>query len=103
DGVELHGRPARRANSSLHMRRELAQVVVARHGFDPRIGHPDDRLFQVLISEADGLKHGSRRRAVASLGNRVALKFHGNFHRTSSYEKYIRRAAVSFGSRIRLN
>ena len=56
---------------------QLAQVEIARHGLDPRVGDADDGLLQILIGEADGLQHGARGRAVASLGDGVAVKFHG--------------------------
>ena len=69
---------------------QLAQVEVARHGFDPRVGDADDRLLQVLIGEADGLEHGARRSAVASLGDGVALQFHGNLPSYRAVKRYLR-------------
>ncbi len=56
---------------------QLAQVVVARHGFNPSIGDTDDGLLEVLIGKADGLQHGARGRAVVSLSDGVAVQFHG--------------------------
>src|SRR5712692_10125601 len=37
DGVEFHGSAAGRADAFFHLHRELAQVIVARHGLDPGI------------------------------------------------------------------
>jgi hypothetical protein len=36
-------------------------MEVAGHGFDPRIGHPDQRFAQILIGKANGFEHGARR------------------------------------------
>ena len=87
DGVELHRRAAGRADAFLHLDRQLAQVVVAGHGLDPGIGDADDRLRQILVGEADGLQHGARGRAVASLGDGVALEFHSGDSSLSVVER----------------
>src|SRR5262245_52797757 len=76
DGVELHGSAARRANSLLYLHGQFPQIVIAGHGFDPCIGYPDDRFGEVLVSETDTLQHGSRRCAVTSLSDDVALQWH---------------------------
>ena len=55
DGVELHGRAAGGADAFLHLDGQLAQVVVAGHGFDPGVGDADDGLGKVVVGEPDGL------------------------------------------------
>ena len=76
DGVEFHGCAAGGADAFLHFDDQVAQVVVAGHRLDPRIGDADDGFGQVLIGESDGLEHGTGRRAVASLTDGVAAEFH---------------------------
>jgi len=75
DGVELHRRAAGGANAFFHFRGKPAQVKVARHGFDPGVGHANQRLAQVGVSETNGFEHGSRRSSVASVGDSAATLF----------------------------
>ena len=62
DRVELHRRPARRADAGLDALGQLALVEVARHGLDPRRRDADDRPRQVVVGEPDRLQHRPRRR-----------------------------------------
>src|SRR5438445_551811 len=41
DGVELYGGPASRPYASLHLLRDAAEVGVAGHHLDPRVGDTD--------------------------------------------------------------
>jgi len=56
-------RPAcrRGADPFLHLGREVAQVDVARHHFDPGVGDADQRPLQVVVGVTDRLQHGARR------------------------------------------
>jgi hypothetical protein len=45
---------------SLTLLGERAQVEVARHRLDPRVGDADDRLGERLVVEADALQHRAR-------------------------------------------
>jgi hypothetical protein len=74
DGVELHGGATRGADAFLYLDGQLAQVVVARHGFDPGVGDSDDGLGEVCIGEPDAFQHGARGRAVTALGDCVAFE-----------------------------
>src|SRR6202034_2625249 len=47
-------------------------MKVARHGFDPGIGHPDQRTAEIGIGKSNGLEHGARPGPVASLGDSAA-------------------------------
>ena len=76
DGVELHRRAAGCANAFLYLDGQLAQVVVARHGFDPGVGDSDDGLGKVGIGEPDAFQHGARGRAVTALGDGIAVEGH---------------------------
>ena len=96
DGVELHGGAAGGADAFLDFDRELAQVVVARHGLDPGIGHADDGFGQIFVGEADGLEHGSRGGAVSSLSDGVALKFHSGESSLTAGEGERRRVNQAF-------
>ena len=98
DGVELHGSAAGRADALLHLHGELAQVVIAGHGLDPGVGDADDGLGEILVGEADGLQHGARGGAVASLGDGVALQFHGGS--TSVERDWVRCGGIGRGSGI---
>ena len=53
-------------------------MKIARHGFDPGVGHADQGLAKIGVSEADGLEHGTRRSPVAPVGDSAAamLKIH---------------------------
>jgi hypothetical protein len=53
DGVELHRRAAGFANAARDVHRQFAQMEVAGHGADPRIGDSDNGLFQILVSKSD--------------------------------------------------
>src|SRR5438132_12076125 len=83
DGVEFHGSAAGGANAFFHFGGEPSQMKVARHGFDPGVGHADQRLAQVGVGEANSFEHGARRGPVASLGNSAAamLEIH-NYSRS---------------------
>ena len=80
DGIEFHGGAAGGADALLHLYRQLAEVVIARHGLDPCVGDADDRLDQVGIREPDGFQHGASGSAVASLCDGVAVEFHGGIY-----------------------
>src|SRR5262249_4526943 len=75
DGIELHGSAARGANALFHLSREAAQVKVAGHGFNPGVGHADERLGEVGIRIADRLEHGARTSAVRAVGNDMTAMF----------------------------
>ena len=75
DGVELHGSAAGGANAFFHFGRKPPQVKVAGHGFNPGVGHADQRLAEVGISEANRFEHGTRRSPVASVGYSAATMF----------------------------
>ena len=47
-------------------------MKVAGHGFDPGIGHADQRTAEIGIGVSDGLKHGARASAVAPLSDSTA-------------------------------
>jgi len=73
--VEFHGRAPGGADAGLDVRSQLAQVVVARHGFDPGVGHADQRSAQIGVGESDCLEHSARRGAIASVGDAVTAVF----------------------------
>jgi hypothetical protein len=50
-------------------------MEITRHGFDPGVGNSDQGLAQILIGEADGLKHGASGSAIASFGNSTTAMF----------------------------
>ena len=50
-------------------------MKIARHGFDPGVGYSDDRLTQIAVGESDGLEHGARAGAIASIGDTTAAVF----------------------------
>ena len=79
DGVELHGCAAGGADAFLHLGREPPQVEVAGHGFDPGVGHADERLAEIAVGESDCLEHSAGRGAVASVRDAVTavLEVHG--------------------------
>ena len=79
DGVELHGRATCRADSFLHFLRQPPQVKIARHGFDPGVGHADEGTSKVGIREANSFEHRARARPVAPLGDcsTAMLEIHG--------------------------
>ena len=72
------GVPARGADAFGDLDRQVAQLEVARHGADPGVGDADDRLFQIFVGESDGFQLRAGRRAVPSLGDRIASKWHVN-------------------------
>jgi hypothetical protein len=76
-GVVFHRRPAGRADACFDVLCQPAQIVVARHGFDPSIRHADDGFLEVLVGEADGLQHGAARARGRVPGDGVAVQFHG--------------------------
>ena len=55
DSVELHRRAACRPDARFHVDRQIPQLVVAVHGFGPRIRDSDDRLLEIFVAETDGL------------------------------------------------
>ena len=54
---------------------EPAQVKVAGHGFDPGVGHADERLGQIGVGETNGFEHGARRSPVAPVGDTATAMF----------------------------
>ena len=50
-------------------------MKVAGHGFDPSVGHSDDRAAQVLVGESDGFEHGAGRRLVAPVRDATTAMF----------------------------
>jgi hypothetical protein len=50
-------------------------MKIAGHGFDPGVGHANQRLPQILVREANGFEHGAGGRAVATLRNQTAAVF----------------------------
>ena len=72
DRVELHRRPAGRADARLHVLRQLALVEVARHRLDPGRGDADERPREVVVGEPDPLQHRARRGALGAVGERGA-------------------------------
>ena len=50
-------------------------MKVAGHGFDPCIGHTNERLPEIFVAEADGLKHGARAGAVATVSDEMTAVF----------------------------
>ena len=89
------GSSASRANAFLHLCRQTAQVEVAGHGFNPRIGDANQRTAEVRVSKSDGLEHGARARAIAPFGDSTAdvLEIHG---------RKITGRAVKMGTRFQL-
>ena len=77
DRVELHRRPARRADARLHGLRQPALVEVAGHRLDPRRRDAHDRLGEVVVGEADRLEHRPRAGPVGAVGERVAVALAG--------------------------
>jgi hypothetical protein len=55
-------------------------MKVARHGFDPRIGHADQWLIQIGIREPNSFKHRARPSPVAPISNSAAnmLEIHSD-------------------------
>jgi hypothetical protein len=47
-------------------------MKIARHGFDPSISYANDWFAEVGVSEANSFEHGTRRRAVAPVGDSTA-------------------------------
>src|SRR6185312_7699723 len=86
DGVELHRRAAGFTDASFHVVRERAQVEIARHGLNPRVGDTDDGLLQILVGVTDSLEHGARRGAIRALRDGVTVEFHGG--KITLYRKY---------------
>src|SRR6185436_15243973 len=75
DGIELHRRAAAGANPLLHLLRKTAQVKVARHGFDPSVGHTDERPLEVFTAKPNGLEHGAGASAVAPVSDQMTTVF----------------------------
>src|SRR5439155_11152754 len=65
-------RAARGPDPLLDLRREHAVVEVAGHRLDPRVGHADDRLGEVLGGVADAVQVGAGGRALGTLGESAA-------------------------------
>src|SRR5205807_6602356 len=78
NGVELHGRAARRANALLHLGRQAAQVEVAGHGLNPGVGHANDGFAEIVIRKSNGLEHGAGGGPVAPISDTAAamLRIH---------------------------
>src|SRR5208337_4730440 len=77
------------ANAFFHLGGEPPQMKVARHGFDPGIGHTDQRLAQVGISKSDGFEHGARRSAVAPVSDSVATMLEVHGERLQQRERFV--------------
>src|SRR5690606_13624588 len=73
DGVELERRAASLAHALLHAFGERAQVHVAGRDLRPRVGDADERAAEILVREADGAEHRTRRRAIAPIENDRAM------------------------------
>ena len=71
-GVELERRAAGFAHALFDVRRQLAQVEVARPHFNPGVRDADERPFEVGIGEAGGVQHRPRRRPARAVGQRSA-------------------------------
>jgi hypothetical protein len=69
DGVEFHRCTAGLANAFFHLGREAPQVEVAGHGFDPGIGHADQRTAEIGIGVSNRFEHRASASAIASFGN----------------------------------
>src|SRR5271166_5213123 len=54
-------------------------MKIARHGFNPSIGHADQRTLEIVVSKSDRLEHGARAGAIAPIGDSTAnvLEVHG--------------------------
>ena len=70
DRVELHRRAAGGAHALLDVRRELAQVEVARTDLDPRVGDADERLRQIGVGVARAFEHRASGRARLGSGDK---------------------------------
>src|SRR5439155_27208962 len=75
DRVELQRRSAGGANALFYVLREFAKVIVAGTNLDPGICHTNERLFEVIILEAAGAKHGARARTVCAINQSPAARF----------------------------
>ncbi len=75
DGVELHGRSARFPNALFHFRRQAAQMKVAGHGFDPGVGHADQRTAEVGVGVSNSLVHRARSGAPGAFSDSTADVF----------------------------
>ncbi len=92
DSVELHRGPASLADAFLDPLGEAPLVEVARHRLDPGVRHPDYRLLEVLVAEADGLEHSPGARPVAAFEDRPALvPGIGGLHRSAPIYAFDRR------------
>ena len=59
-------------------------MKIARHGFDPGIRYPNQRLLEVAVSKANRLEHGARWRTVAPVSNATAAVF--EVHKQKDYD-----------------
>src|SRR5439155_2352330 len=75
DGVKLHRRSTCGTNAFLYLCREATQMEIARHGFNPSVSDPDQRLSQVFARETNGFEHGTRRCPVAPFCDKAAAVF----------------------------
>src|SRR5579875_781044 len=81
DRIDLHRGPPGRTHARFDVLGELAMVEVARHRLDPLVEDADDRLFEILVGEADRFVHRASRCAVASVGNDGAAGLDSVGHR----------------------
>ena len=72
------GVPPGRADPLGYIHGQVPQVEVARHGADPGVRNPDNRLLQIVVGQADGFQLRAGRRTVPPLRNRIASKWHVN-------------------------
>jgi hypothetical protein len=54
-------------------------MEVARHGFDPGVGHTNDRFPEITIGEADGLEHSPGSRLIAPVRDTATAMFEVHF------------------------
>ena len=50
-------------------------MKVARHGFDPGVGHADDGFAEIAVGESDRLEHGASAGAISPVGDATAAVF----------------------------
>src|SRR5689334_7267733 len=63
-------------------------MKIAGHGFDPGVGHANEGLAEICISEADRFEHSARRGAVTPIGDATTAMF--GIHSELVYEKIAR-------------
>src|SRR5437762_9651418 len=78
-------------------------MKVARHGFNPGVGHADQRTAEISIGESNGLEHGARASAVAPFGDATAdvLEIHSQRLHNSGFRWKTRKQSTTGDTKLR--